>query len=180
MLTSAGVPLPPMARFTDETGAVDEAAYANALLDRVAALGQVLTGSGTDRQAAAFGLLDGLSTPIGAGPYRVTRSCPGSGWSWLPCPGVPTADTHQARRASRSCPDPAVAATRLLGGDVDWIPQRGSEPRGGRRLVRPGGARGDASARRIVGRRVQHPRRTPVRGCADPGRVHGRASTGWA
>ena len=64
MLIGAGVALPRLAPFTDPTGQVDRAAYANALLDRVAALGQVLTGTGRDRRAAALGLLDGFSACV--------------------------------------------------------------------------------------------------------------------
>jgi ABC-type transport system substrate-binding protein len=122
ILSSARVSLPAIAAFTDETGQVDEAAYANALLDRVAALGQVLTGTGTDRQAATLGLMDGLSTPLGAGPYRVTQVVPGERMELAAVPGR-KGGAPIKRIRFEVVQDPAVAATRLLGGDVDWVPQ---------------------------------------------------------
>lgn len=122
MLTGAGVTLPRLAPFTDPTGQVDRAAYANALLDRVAALGQVLTGTGRDRRAAALGLLDGFVPALGAGPYRVTTVVPGERMLLTPVPGQ-SDPPGIARIVLEVVADPSVAATRLQAGDVDWVPR---------------------------------------------------------
>ena len=66
-----GCPCRPRDAFTNDTGQVDEAAYANELLDRVASLGQVLSRTGTDRLAAALPL-HGPRRPV-AGQRSVPR-----------------------------------------------------------------------------------------------------------
>jgi ABC-type transport system substrate-binding protein len=122
MLTGAGVALPRLAPYTDPTGQVDRAAYANALLDRVAALGQVLTGIGRDRRAAALGLLDGFAPSFGAGPYRVTSVDPGKRMLLTPIPGQ-SEPPAIGRIVLEVVSDPSVAATRLQAGDLDWVPR---------------------------------------------------------
>jgi ABC-type transport system substrate-binding protein len=124
MLSDASVPLPRLVRYTDEAGQVDRAAYANALLDRVAALGQVLTGAGRDRRAAALGLMDGHARPLGAGAYRVRSVVPDERMVLVAMPPREgSAPPAIERIVFEVVPDPAVAATRLQGGDVDWVPQ---------------------------------------------------------
>lgn len=122
MLTQAGVALPRLAPFTDPTGQVDRAAYADALLDRVAALGQVLTGTGRDRRAAALGLLDGFVPALGAGPFRVTSVVPGERMLLTPIPGQDHTPAI-GRIVLEVVTDPSVAATRLQAGEVDWVPR---------------------------------------------------------
>ena len=122
MLTGAGVALPRLAPYTDPTGQVDRAAYASALLDRVAALGQVLTGTGRDRRAAALGLLDGFAPAFGAGPYRVTSVDPGKRMLLTPVPGQSEPPAIE-RIVLEVVTDPSVAATRLQAGDLDWVPR---------------------------------------------------------
>lgn len=122
MLTQAGVTLPRLVPFTDATGEVDEAAYASALLDRVAALGQVLTGAGRDRRAATLGLLDGFVPALGAGPYRVTSVVPGSRMLLTPIPGQGDPPAI-GRIVLEVVTEPSVAVTRLQAGEVDWVPR---------------------------------------------------------
>lgn len=122
MLTKAGVALPRPEAFEDGAGQVDRAAYATALLDRVAALGQVLTGAGRDRRAAALGLLDGFVPALGAGPYRVTTVVPGERMLLTPIPGEANPPAI-ARIVLEVVTDPSVAATRLQAGEVDWVPR---------------------------------------------------------
>jgi ABC-type transport system substrate-binding protein len=122
MLTGAGVSLPRLVAFTDSTGQVDSAAYADALLDRVASLGQVLTGTGRDRRAAALGLVDGFAPAFGAGPYRVISVEPGKRMVFVPIPGQ--SDTPAIPRVVLEVvTDPSVAVTRLQAGDIDWVPR---------------------------------------------------------
>ncbi|MET0771746.1 MAG: ABC transporter substrate-binding protein [Candidatus Limnocylindrales bacterium] len=122
MLTGAGVALPRLAPYTDPTGQVDRAAYATALLDRVAALGQLLTTTGLDRRAAALGLVDGFAPAFGAGPYRVTSVDPGKRMLLTPVPGQ-SEPPAIGRIVLEVVTDPSVAATRLQSGDLDWVPR---------------------------------------------------------
>ncbi len=122
MLTQAGVALPRLGPFTDSTGQVDAAAYAAALLDRVAALGQVLTGEGRDRRAAALGLLDGFVPAFGAGPYRVISVAPGERMVLEPVPGQSDPPSI-GRVVLQAVADTSIAVTMLQAGDVDWVPR---------------------------------------------------------
>ncbi|MEZ4598125.1 MAG: ABC transporter substrate-binding protein, partial [Chloroflexota bacterium] len=115
-------PRPARALHRPDTGQVDRAAYADELLDRVAALGQVLTETGRDRKAAALELLDGFVPALGAGPYRVTTVVPGERMLLTPVPGQSDPPAI-GRIVLRAVPDPAVAATMLQAGDVDWVPR---------------------------------------------------------
>ncbi|MBX3031322.1 MAG: hypothetical protein KF809_14335 [Chloroflexi bacterium] len=121
MLHSASLTLPDRELFTNEMGQVDEAAYANALLDEVAALGQVLTRTGTDQQAAALGLMADDAGPFGAGPYRIVDRAAGSWIELEATPGHAGGDAGIERIRLQVIDDPAVAATALLAGDVDWL-----------------------------------------------------------
>ncbi len=121
MLTRAGLGLPTRDRFTNDTGQVDEAAYANELLDRVAALGQVLSRTGTDRLAAALPLLDLTDRPLGSGPYRVTSLHPGESVELEAVPDHLPQPAGIPRISLQVIADPALATTRLLSGDVDWV-----------------------------------------------------------
>jgi ABC-type transport system substrate-binding protein len=129
LLRRVSVPLPSTAAFTDPTGAVDSEGYASELLDRVAALGLVLTSSPTERQAAAVALLDPLDQPLGSGPYRLASYRPmnvidleANSGHIGGSPGIP-------RILMRVMPDPSAAATALLAGDVDWLLQVGTDQR---------------------------------------------------
>ena len=105
MLTDAGLPLPAADAFTNDTGQLDEAAYANELLDRVASLGQVLSRTGTDRLAAALPLLDLAGRSLGSGPYRLVDIQPGVSLELeAVARSVPPAASDPAHRRSRSWP----------------------------------------------------------------------------
>ena len=54
--------LPPRAVWTDTTGTFDEEGYAGSLLDRVAALGQVLSGREMEQHAAALHMAEEART----------------------------------------------------------------------------------------------------------------------
>jgi ABC-type transport system substrate-binding protein len=120
LLTSAGLALPSQAVFTGANGTLDAEAYAAALLERVAALDQVLTQTGTDQIAAALPLLDPLLHPLGAGPYQPVQYVPGESLS------LAANDQHAGGAAAipnvllEIVPDPSVAATQLATGEVDW------------------------------------------------------------
>ena len=121
MLTGAGLGLPARAAFTNDTGQVDEAAYANELLDRVASLGQVLSRSGTERLAAALPLMDLMDRPLGSGPYHVVGLHPGVSVDLEATPGHLPRAAAIPRISLQVVADPALATTQLLSGDVDWI-----------------------------------------------------------
>jgi ABC-type transport system substrate-binding protein len=122
MLTSAGVGLPPREAWTNVTGTFDAEAYGGALLDRVAALGNVLSGRPIDREAAALGLLDPVAGPFGSGPYRIERWTPGRGLELVANPFHVGGPPGIERIFVRVVPDTATAATLLLTGDLDWLP----------------------------------------------------------
>ena len=122
MLTGAGLGLPPRSAFTNDMGLVDEAAYANELLDMVASLGQVLAArTETDRLAASLPLLDLANRPLGSGPYRVVGLHPGVSVDLEAVPGHLPKVAGIPRITLQVMADPAVATTRLLSGDVDWV-----------------------------------------------------------
>jgi ABC-type transport system substrate-binding protein len=121
MLTQAGIALPSTGSLTNDTGLLDEAAYANALLDRVASLGQVLSRTGIDRLAAAIPLMDLSGPSLGSGAYRVSGMEPGVSVELTAIPGHVTGPPGIAHITLQVIADPAVAATRLMSGDVDWL-----------------------------------------------------------
>ena len=121
MLGQAGIALPPHARFTGLTGTFDGEAYAGALLDQVAALDQLLTGTGTDQQAAALPLIDLTRRSLGSGAFIVDSYQPGVSLSLKANPGHAGGAPGISRVLLRVVTDPATAATNLLTGDVDWV-----------------------------------------------------------
>lgn len=123
MLRDAHLALPDTAQFTDEMGTLDDAAYANELLDRVASLGQVLSRTGTDRLAAALPLLDLTDRPLGSGAYRIDHIAPGRSIDLVAVPGHVGGTPGIPRIELAVVSDPAVATTRLLSGDIDWVIQ---------------------------------------------------------
>ena len=122
-LTSVGLALPSRAIWTDVTGTFDDEAYAGALLDRVAALGRVLSGSEMDQLAASLVLIDPVARPLGSGPFRLEAVIRGTGASLGANPdhvgGAPAIE----RIELRVVPDAAVATTLLATGELDWLPQ---------------------------------------------------------
>ncbi len=123
MLTNAGLPLPSSNAFLNESGQLDAAAYANELLDRVASLGQVLSRTGTDRFAAALPLMDLSQRTLGSGAYRIVGGEPGVSVELAAVAGHLAGPPGIPRIILQVIADPAVAATRLLSGDVDWVIQ---------------------------------------------------------
>ncbi len=180
MLTGAGLGLPPRAAFTSDMGQVDEAAYANELLDRVASLGQVLSArTPTDRLAASLPLLDLADRPLGSGPYRVVGVHPGASVDLEAVPGHQPQAAAIPRVSLEVVTDPAIATTRLLSGDVDWVLRSDAEQaaagrrvdgRHGRQHARCSRSGPSCSTRARVGRTP-----TPMSGGPSPS-----ASTGAA
>jgi ABC-type transport system substrate-binding protein len=123
----ARLTLPPRVPFTDESGAFDEDAYVDELLDRLAALGRVLTTADADKRSAALALLDPTTTPLGGGPYRLTEIRDDGTYVLAAnrdhtrsAPDIPRIELRVER-------DPSVAVTRLLSGDADWVLEVGAE-----------------------------------------------------
>ncbi len=162
MLGDAGLALPSKAALTNDMGQVDEAAYANELLDRVAALGQVLARTGTDRLAAALPLMDLTARPLGSGPYRIVGLDPGTSVDLSAWPSHVHGPPAIRRITLEVMADPAVAATRLMSGDVDWVLRTDMEqatPDADRR----GRERRSPATPPAMDHRVQHPEGPPVR-----------------
>ena len=120
LLSDAKVSLPPRSRYLTATGDLDPEAYAGALLDRVAALDQILTGTGIDVEAAALPIIDPVKNALGSGDYFLEDYTPGESLTFSANPGraggppkIPTVILEIIR-------DPSAAATALLTGDADW------------------------------------------------------------
>lgn len=123
----ARLALPSQVPFTDDSGTFDEDAYVGHLLDQLGALGQVLTTSEADRRSAALALLDPTTTPLGGGPYQLD-AIDDDGTLQLTANRNHTRSTPNIPRISVDIErDPAVAVTRLLGGDADWVLEVGPE-----------------------------------------------------
>ncbi|CAN5720116.1 hypothetical protein BH23CHL8_BH23CHL8_27240 [soil metagenome] len=123
----AEVALPSRAAFTDQTGLFDEHRYSVVLLDRLNSLGQVLNTVAADRQAAALALLDVTARPLGGGPFRLDRVEEGTRFilnANNAHSGGPPALARVEVNVER---DAAVAVTRLLTGEADWILEVGPE-----------------------------------------------------
>ncbi len=142
-LASVGLTPPSRSIWTDQTGAVDEESYTGALLDRVAALGQVLSDREMDGLAATLALIDPVERPFGSGPFRLTAVRPGRGASLVANPRHVGGAPAISRMELEVVPDAAVAATRLRTGVLDWLPDAGV---GQEELLM--GADGIAAARR--------------------------------
>jgi ABC-type transport system substrate-binding protein len=126
-LTAVGVSIPSRTIWTDPTGVVDEESYAGALLDRVAALGRVLGGEEMDGLAATLALIDPVARPFGSGPFRLEALRPGQGASLVANPSHVAGPPGIERIELRVVPDDAVAATLLRTGELDWLPEAGTD-----------------------------------------------------
>lgn len=121
VLSEAGVPVPLAERFAGGDGAIDTEGHAAALLVAVADLAGTLGSRGIDALAAVVPLVDVLRRPIGGGPFRLDAYAAGASLELIRHEG------HVPERASLErirlvvLRDPAVAATALRAGDVDWV-----------------------------------------------------------
>jgi ABC-type transport system substrate-binding protein len=123
----ARLALPSKVPFTDDDGTLDEDAYVGHLLDQLGALGQVFTTSEADKRSAALALLDPSTTPLGGGPYQLS-AIDEDGTLQLTANRDHTRSTPSIPRIRIEVErDPAVAVTRLLAGDADWVLEVGPE-----------------------------------------------------
>jgi ABC-type transport system substrate-binding protein len=121
LLNDAHVKAPARQGFTGATGDVDLEAYAGALLDRVSLLDHVLTSAGVDQDAAALPLLDPVGHPFAGGPYSIESYVPGEQLVLIAHAEQAGGRPPIAKVTLRIIRDPAVAATSVLTGDVDWL-----------------------------------------------------------
>ncbi|HEX5466448.1 MAG TPA: ABC transporter substrate-binding protein [Candidatus Limnocylindrales bacterium] len=126
ILRPTGIALPERALLLGPDGKPDASAYGAALYAQAQALATALGATGTDRLAAAFPLLDLRRAPVASGPFRVAAYEPGTSldlvrWQAAPGQGAP-ARIHIVVLA-----DPAIAATALETGDLDWLPELGPD-----------------------------------------------------
>jgi ABC-type transport system substrate-binding protein len=123
IFTRARIDLPAEAPYLDPTGIFDEDAYLGDLLKRLEALAQVFDSEAQDKNSAALGLLDATVKPFGGGPYELDEIRDDGTY-------VLKANRKHTRSAAkipvmevRIERNPAVATTRLLGGEADWVLQ---------------------------------------------------------
>ncbi len=117
----ARIDLPLQAPYIDETGLFDEDAYLGDLLRRLEALAQVFDSAGVDKSSAALGLLDATVEPFGGGPYRLVRIEDDGTYVLRANPQHTRSAPKIARMEVRIERNDALATTRLLTGEADWI-----------------------------------------------------------
>jgi ABC-type transport system substrate-binding protein len=121
LFRKARIDLPSELPYIDEAGVFYEDGYLGDLLDRLLALAQVFNSKAEDKQSAALGLLDASVDPFGGGPFELVR-IEEDGTFILKANkdhtrGAPKIDDLEVRIQR----DPAVATTRLLSGEADWV-----------------------------------------------------------
>ena len=121
VLSEAGVPVPLAERFAGGDGAIDTEGHAAASLVAVADLAGVLSSQGIDALAAVVPLVDVLRRPIGGGPFRLASYEAGTSLELLRHEGHVPEPASLERIRLVVLRDPAVAATALRAGDVDWV-----------------------------------------------------------
>jgi ABC-type transport system substrate-binding protein len=123
----ARVELPSEAPYIDATGRFDEDAYLGGLLRRLESLAQVLDTEGQDESSAALGLLDVTVGSFGSGPYTLAGIGDDGTYRLEANPAhtrtvakIPALEVRVER-------NPAIATTRLLNGEADWILETNAE-----------------------------------------------------
>ena len=119
-LISAGVTLPDRARFVDEDGQVDAAAYGDALLSQLTDLDTTLQAGEADKLAAAYRLLDINLAPIGAGAYRFVTYVPGQRVELARFDDYYLFTPGPAEVLVRVIKDSVAASQALQSGTIDW------------------------------------------------------------
>jgi ABC-type transport system substrate-binding protein len=120
LLASAGVAPPQPLRYLDDAGEVDRSAYGTALLGAARDLVAALSTSGTDQLAAALSVLDLAAAPVGTGAYRLARYRPGVLVELERRTPLKKGQPAVIRAVVER--DPTAAATALLSGQLDWLP----------------------------------------------------------
>ncbi len=120
ILISAGVALPDKARFADENGQTDAAAYGNAVLSQLADLDATLQAGEADKVAAAYRLLDINLAPVGSGAYRFVTYEPGQSVELARFDDYYLFRPGPARVLIRVIRDPVAASQALQSGTIDW------------------------------------------------------------
>jgi len=121
ILAEAGVAPPPVERSVGADEVIDEEDHAAALLQVVVELAGLLGAEGMDAFAAAVPLVDVARRPLGGGPFRLETYEPGRSVALLRHDGHVPEPASLERIRMVVLRDPAVAATALRAGDVDWI-----------------------------------------------------------
>ena len=117
----ARVDLPPTEPYIDETGLFDEDAYLGDLLDRLLSLAQVFDSEAQHKNSAALGLLDVAAEDFGGGPYELARVDKDGTYILKANPKHTRSAPRIERMEVHIERDSAVATTRLLNGEADWI-----------------------------------------------------------
>ncbi|MDQ3492890.1 MAG: ABC transporter substrate-binding protein, partial [Chloroflexota bacterium] len=121
VLSEAGVRLPPAEASAGGDGVIDEEDHAAALLEATADLAAMLGSEGIDALAAAVSLVDVLRQPLGGGPFRLDSYEAGASLELTRHEGHVPEPASLERIRLVVLRDPAVAATALRAGDVDWV-----------------------------------------------------------
>jgi ABC-type transport system substrate-binding protein len=175
LLAAAHVTLLEPRRYVDDAGDPDRSAYGSALLASARDLVAAMTTTGTDQLAAALPLLDLAVAPVGTGAYQLSSYEPGA-FVELERRSPAKAGAPSGIRAV-VMRDPTAAATALLSGELDWLPdvapqlvpslaadpgvRVAARPSGTMRAlvfnVRPGHAFADVAVRQALGHCLDRP-----------------------
>ncbi|HEY8167683.1 MAG TPA: ABC transporter substrate-binding protein [Candidatus Limnocylindrales bacterium] len=119
LLTSAGITLPNKAAYTVD-GALDAAAYGQALIDQLNDLNTTLGAAETDKIAAAFRLLDFQRNPVGTGPYMFSQYNAGQDVQLAKNPNYHSVAVGPENVFIPIIKDAATASAALQKGDINW------------------------------------------------------------
>lgn len=120
LLNSAKITLPDKAKYKKDDGTFDNASYSDAVLSQLADLNTTLQASETDKEAAAYRLLDINLNPIGSGPYKFTSYAPGQSVELARWDGYYMFVPGPAKVLIPVIKDAAAASQALQSGNIDW------------------------------------------------------------
>ena len=120
LLAKAGLALPDIAAYTDASGKVDAAGYANELATRVRTLGQQFTAPAIDALAAAYLYLDFNQNPVGAGPFKLDQFKPGESLTYSRYDGFFKGKPQLSKIYVPIIKDDIAGGQALKAGQIDW------------------------------------------------------------
>jgi ABC-type transport system substrate-binding protein len=120
ILTKAGLALPDKARYIGADGAVDPGAYADALVTLLTDLNSTLLAGETDKEAAAYRLLDINLAPVGSGAYKLESYKAGQEVDLVRFEDYYLGGERPAKVLIPVIKDAAAASQALQSNNIDW------------------------------------------------------------
>jgi ABC-type transport system substrate-binding protein len=120
IITKAGVALPDKQRYLGEDGQPDPGAYGDAVLQQLTDLNTTLQAGETDKEAAAYRLLDINLNPIGTGPYKFESYKPGQEVDLVRFDDYYLGGDRPAKVLIPVIKDATQASQALQSNNIDW------------------------------------------------------------